>query len=98
MGTADSKFWLGLGLGSVLGAVVYHFSCSCKGKQLKEKACQAFHKVSEQAGDMLDVAKEKVLDTGTKVVDKVADQTSYVAEKADNFKNKVHGYVDEAKR
>ncbi len=98
METGNSKFWLGLGLGSVLGVVLYRFSCSSKGKQLKEKACQAFHKVSEQAGEVFDSAKEKVMDTGAKVADKVADQTLYMAEKADNIKSKVHGFVDEAKK
>ncbi len=98
METGSSKFWLGLGLGSVLGIVLYRFSCSSKGKQLKEKACQTFHKVSEQAGDMFDSAKEKMMNTGAKVADKVADQTLYMAEKADNLKNKVHDFVDEAKK
>lgn len=39
METSCSKFWLGLGLGSIIGVVAYRFSCSSKGKMLKEKAC-----------------------------------------------------------
>ena len=32
-----SKFWMGLGLGSIIGVIAYRFSCSSKGKELKEK-------------------------------------------------------------
>ena len=35
----------------------------------------AFHKISGQVEEMLDTAKEKVLDTGAAVADKVADKT-----------------------
>ena len=31
-----SKFWMGLGLGSIIGVIAYRFSCSSKGKELKE--------------------------------------------------------------
>ena len=33
-----SKFWMGLGLGSIIGVIAYRFSCSSKGKELKEKS------------------------------------------------------------
>ena len=39
-----------------------------------------------------------MMNTGAKVADKVADQTLYMAEKADKLKNKVHDFVDEAKK
>ena len=39
---------------------------------------------------MLDTAKEKVLDTGAAVADKVADKTFDLAEKADDLKGKMH--------
>ena len=52
METNHSKFWMGLGLGSIIGAVVY----------------------------------------------KVADGTFNLAEKADEVKNKVHAFADNAKK
>ena len=67
-----SKFWMGLGLGSIIGVVAYRFSCSSKGKMLKEKACHALHRMGGKAEDMIDSAKDKVVDAGTKVADKVA--------------------------
>ena len=50
METSCSKFWLGLGLGSIIGVVAYRFSCSSKGKMLKEKACHALHRMGWQSG------------------------------------------------
>ncbi|BFK03251.1 YtxH domain-containing protein [Parabacteroides goldsteinii] len=89
---------MGLGLGSIIGAVVYHFSCSSRGKQLKEKVRHVFHKASDNAEELVDEAKDKALQTGTKVADKVADGTFNLAEKADEVKNKVHAFADNAKK
>lgn len=82
METNHSKFWMGLGLGSIIGAVVYHFSCSSRGKQLKEKVRHAFHKAGDNAEELVDEAKDKALQTGTKVADKVADGTFNLAGKS----------------
>lgn len=98
METNHSKFWMGLGLGSIIGVVVYHFSCSSRGKQLKEKVRHAFHKAGDNAEELVDEAKDKALQTGTKVADKVADGTFNLAEKADEVKNKVHAFADNAKK
>ncbi len=98
METSCSKFWLGLGLGSIIGVVAYRFSCSSKGKMLKEKACHALHRMGGKAEDMIDSAKDKVVDAGTKVADKVAHETFSIAEKADDVKNKVHNFADNAKK
>ena len=75
METSCSKFWLGLGLGSIIGVVAYRFSCSSKGKMLKEKACHVLHRMGGKAEDMIDSAKDKVAEAGTKVADKVAKET-----------------------
>lgn len=66
METSCSKFWLGLGLGSIIGVVAYRFSCSSKGKMLKEKACHVLHRMGGKAEDMIDSAKDKVAEAGTK--------------------------------
>lgn len=93
MESCNSKFWLGLGLGSIIGAVVYHFSCTAKAKQLKDKVSNAFKKVSGESEDYLEDAKDKALNAGTAAADKVADKTFDVAEKADDFRDKVHTFA-----
>jgi len=98
MGNKNSNLWIGLGIGSVIGALAYRFSRTSKAKMLKEKACDAFHKITGQAEDMLDAAKEKAADAGKAVADKVADKTFDIAEKADEFRGKVHTMATEVKK
>ena len=40
----DSNFWIGLGIGSVAGALAYHFSRTEKAKKLEDAICRAIHK------------------------------------------------------
>ncbi len=98
MENRNSSLWIGLGVGSVIGALAYRFSRTSKAKKLKEKVCNVFHKITGQAEDMLDEAGEKVADTGKAVVDKVADKASEFAGKADEFKGKVHTMASEVKK
>ena len=98
MENRNSSLWIGLGVGSVIGALAYRFSRTSKAKKLKEKVCDAFHKITGQAEDMLDEAGEKVADTGKAVVGKVADKASEFAGKADEFKGKVHTMASEVKK
>lgn len=93
-----SNFWIGLGVGSILGAIVYRCCRTSKAQQLKDKVAHALHAAKEQVEDFADSAKEKALETGTKVADKVADKTFDVAEKADEMKSKVHSFADQAKK
>lgn len=85
-----SHFWIGLGVGAVLGAVAYRFSSSARARQLRILVDHALHKVGGEAEEFLDTAKEKALRAGTKVADKVA-------EKADDVRSKVHTLADGAK-
>ena len=62
MENRNSSLLIGLGVGSVIGALAYRFSRTSKAKKLKEKVCDAFHKIPGQAEDMVDEAKEKVAD------------------------------------
>lgn len=98
MENRNSSLWVGLGVGSVIGALAYRFSRTSKAKRLKKKVCDAFHKIADQTKDMWDEAKEKVADAGENVVDKVADKTSDLAEKADDLKGKVHSMAFDVKR
>ena len=89
---------MGLGLGSILGAIVYRCCQASKAKQVKDKISHALHVATDQTEDFVGSAKDKVIDAGAKVADKVADTTFNVAEKADEVKNKVHNFADNAKK
>ena len=98
MESGKSNFLIGLGVGSVIGALVYRFWHSPKGKCVKEKVNHAFQKVTGDSVNLIDTVNDKVLDAGTKVADKVADGNFYVAEKADDVRDKVHAMADKAKK
>ena len=98
MENRNYNLWIGLGVGSVIGALAYRFSRTSKAKKLKEKACDAFHKIAGQAENVLDEAKEKAADAGEVVADKVADKASDFAGKADDFKSKMHAVASEARK
>ncbi|ALK83677.1 hypothetical protein BvMPK_1060 [Phocaeicola vulgatus] len=42
MENRNSSLWIGLGVGSVIGALAYRFSRTSKAKKLKEKVCDTF--------------------------------------------------------
>lgn len=92
-----SKFWLGLEIGSIIGSLVYRFCQTSKAKKMKENICNALHTIGGESENMLDTAKGKALDAGMAVVDKVADTTYNIAEKADDLKGKVHSFASETK-
>ena len=56
------------------------------------------HQIGSKSEDVIDSAKEKVMNAGTKVADKVSNDTFKIAEKADEIKNKVHNFADNAKK
>lgn len=93
-----SNFWLGLGLGSILGAVIYRCSCTSKAKQLKCKVLHALYGASDQAEDLVDEAADKAVNAGEKVADKVADTATNAAQKVDEVKNNVHNFADSVKK
>ena len=93
----ESHFLIGLGIGSVVGALVYHFSRTPRAERLRREMCHAIHKAGSEAKDMFHTAEEDALHAGTKVADKVADEVHEAAEKADNLKNKVHSFADAKK-
>lgn len=84
----DSNFWIGLGIGSVAGALAYHFSRTEKAKKLEDAICRAIHKASGEAKEFINTAEEEALHTGTKVADKMAHEVHEAAEKADNLKTR----------
>ncbi len=94
MENRNSNLWIGLGIGSVIGALAYRFSRTSKAGKLKEKVCDAFHKITDQAEDVLDEAKGKAVDAGKNVAGKAFN----LAEKTDDFKSKMHTMASEAKK
>lgn len=93
----DSNFWIGLGIGSVAGALAYYFSRTEKAKKLEDAICRAIHKANGEAKEFINTAEEEALHVGTKVADKMAHEAHEAAEKADNLKNKVHNFADAKK-
>ncbi len=93
----STKFWLGLGVGSIIGVVACHCCCSERGKRLKEKMMCALNHAAEESKCMMHSTKEKAMDLGEKAADKMADTAYNVAEKADEMKNKIHGFNDSMK-
>lgn len=93
----ESHFLIGLGIGSIVGALVYHFSRTPRAERLRREMCHAIHKAGSEAKDMFHTAEEEALHAGTKVADKVAGEAHEAAEKADNLKNKVHSFADAKK-
>ena len=61
------NFWIGLGIGSILGAVVYRLSRTAKARQLES--------------DIYNLGL-KAVETGAEIADKVAAEADKVAGKA----------------
>ncbi len=98
MSCKNSNFWIGLGIGSAVGALAYHFSRTQRAKKLKEDVYHAFHKISNEAKEALNSAEEHAMHAGVKAADKVAGKAHEAADKADDLKNKVHDMADHAKK
>lgn len=94
----NSKFWIGLGIGSVAGALVYRFSRTGKGRRLKRKMCHAWHHMGDQAGELFETAKEKVWNVGTEAAEKAADKADELKEKMNDVKDKAYAFAADAKK
>lgn len=64
---------MGLGLGSVLGAVAYRCSRSAKAREWKHRMCCAANSVAGKAGEWMAGVKEKA----SEMADDVADKNKY---------------------
>ena len=72
MQSSTCKFWVGLGLGSVLGAIVYRCSRTAKAKEWKHKMCCAAQSAADKAGEWMSNIKDKATEMGEKVADEVS--------------------------
>lgn len=69
----NSNLWIGLGIGSIAGALAYRYSRTQKAKKLKRKLCHALHSAGEQAGELYETAKEKLRNAGNEAAEKIAE-------------------------
>lgn len=79
MGSA--KFLIGVGIGSVIGALICQFSRTSKAKQLKIDVLNVLHEIETDAESSWLNAKEKAMRTGSKMAAKVADKATEMKEK-----------------
>lgn len=73
MQSSTAKFLVGLGLGSVLGMVIYRCSKTDKAKELKRKMCCAAQSAADKASEWMANAKEKTCDVAADIAKKAED-------------------------
>lgn len=83
------NFWIGLGLGSILGAIAYRLSRTAKAKQLENEIYDAIHRIGRDAEAAAACAEKKAMnlglkavETGAEIADKVAAEANKMAGKA----------------
>lgn len=81
MGCGNAKFLVGLGIGSAIGALVYHYSRTARAKKLKNDVFNALHEIEIDAEVAVEDAKVKAAKTGAKVAGKVAEKAGEVRDK-----------------
>ncbi len=81
MECGSTKFLVGLGIGSAIGALVYHFSRTAKAKKLKNDVFNALREIEADAETAMEDAKAKAVKAGVKVAGKGADKANDVKEK-----------------
>ena len=77
------NFWIGLGIGSILGAVAYRLSRTAKAKQLESEIYNAIHRIAAAEAERKAMNLGlKAVETGAKVADKVAEEADKAVGKA----------------
>ena len=89
MACNHSKFWIGLGVGSVLGALAYRLSRTQRVRKLESDIYDAIRRIGKDAEETLEDAERKALqmgaraaEAGAKVADKVAEEADKIAGRA----------------
>lgn len=85
MGCKNGHFWIGLGVGSILGAVAYHLSRTERAKKLESDIYQAIHRIGRDAERTLEDVEEKALRMGVKAAEAGARAADKVADEADKL-------------
>ena len=63
------NFWIGLGIGSILGAVAYRLSRTAKARQLESDIYNAIHRIGRDAEIAAAEAERKAMNLGLKAVE-----------------------------
>ena len=82
------NFWIGLGIGSILGAVAYRLSRTANAKQLESEIYDAIHRIGRDAEVAAACAEKKAMNLGLKAVETGAEIAYKVAAEADKVAGK----------
>ena len=87
------NFWIGLGIGSILGAVAYRLSRTAKAKQLESEIYDAIHRIGRDAEAAAACAEKKAMNLGLKAVETGAEIADKVQPKQIKWlaKQKING-------
>ena len=55
-----SKFWIGMGLGAIVGAVCCHMARTQKAKEMKERMNDVIQRVGGKAQEMCQTVRERM--------------------------------------
>lgn len=88
------NFWIGLGIGSILGAVAYRLSRTAKARQLESDIYNAIHRIGRDAEIAAAEAERKAMNLGLKAVETGAKVADKVAEEADKAVGKAKEKFD----
>ncbi len=81
MACNSGKFWLGIGIGTVVGALAYHCSRTARAQKAKADVLDAITDIEIAAEAALESAKQRAKTTGVKLADKVASKATEMKEK-----------------
>ena len=85
----NSKMFVGLGLGVLIGGIVTYLASTSKGRKMRRDICNSIHEIEEDAADMIGTAKEKVETTGNALANKVSSKYNYAKGKVDEKLNEM---------
>lgn len=88
MGCKHGNFLIGLGIGSIIGAVVCRLSRTAKARQLESQIFEAIHRIGRDAHEACACAEQKAMNFGLKTVETGAEVADKVAEEADKLADK----------
>lgn len=81
MACNNGKFWLGIGIGTLVGACACYYSRTTRAQKAKADVLDAIADIEVAAEAAIEAAKHKAKVTGIKVADKVATKATEVKEK-----------------
>ena len=64
MACSSGKFWVGLGIGTAIGALVYHYSRTAHGQQVKAQLLDSLQDLEVAAEEAMSSAKHKTKEIG----------------------------------